>query len=239
VLNEVGELDAALEVAADLTPRLEATNEVFVLIGLRALETSIFALRGRGQRASEVLDWLESSSRRAEDAQWIVFGLGSSAVARAALGQNEASAALLGEVDAFPGARGIASVCGLLPDMVRTAVGIGDLQLAERLVSGVESPYPYGAHAIVAASAALAEARGDLQAAADAYADAADRWEQFGVVREQAFALLGQGRCLLRLGRPTEARPVLLQARETFARLRAAPALAETDGLLDQTDDGP
>jgi hypothetical protein len=186
-----------------------------------------------------VLDWLESSSRRAEDAQWIVFGLGSSAVARAALGQNEASAALLGEVDAFPGARGIASVCGLLPDMVRTAVGIGDLQLAERLVSGVESAYPYGAHAIVAASAALAEARGDLQAAADAYADAADRWEQFGVVREQAFALLGQGRCLLRLGRPTEARPVLLQARETFARLRAAPALAETDGLLDQTDDGP
>jgi hypothetical protein len=87
----------------------------------------------------------------------------------------------------------------------------------------------------------LAEARGDFQAAADAYAEAADRWERFGVVSEQAFALLGQGRCLLGQGRcllglarPVEADPVLQGAREIFARLQAAPALAETDALLGQ-----
>ena len=74
----------------------------------------------------------------------------------------------------------------------------------------------------------------DLQAAADAYADAADRWERFGVVPEQAYALLGQGRCLLGLSRPTEASPVLHHAREIFERLRAAPALAETDELLER-----
>ncbi len=87
----------------------------------------------------------------------------------------------------------------LLPAMVRTALGIGEPALAERLVGGLEPRYPYAEHALVAANAALAEARGDLQAAADAYADAADRWERFGVVPEQAFALLGQGRCLLGL----------------------------------------
>src|SRR5207342_3570779 len=58
----------------------------------------------------------------------------------------------------------------------------------------------------------------DLEADADAYADAADRWERFGVVPEQAFALLGQGRCLLRLSRPTEAASVLQRAHEIFER---------------------
>ena len=98
----------------------------------------------------------------------------------------------------------------------------------------LEPRTPYAEHALVAANAALTEARGDLQAAADAYADAADRWERFGVVPEQAFALLGQGRCLLGLSRPTEAAPVLQHAREIFERLQAAPALAETDALLQQ-----
>jgi hypothetical protein len=56
----------------------------------------------------------------------------------------------------------------------------------------------------------------------------------FGVVPEQAFALLGQGRCLLGLSRPNEAAPILQHARKIFERLQAAPALAETDALLAQ-----
>ncbi len=82
--------------------------------------------------------------------------------------------------------------------------------------------------------AALAEAQGDLQAAAEGYEDAAERWQSFGVVPEQAFALLGQGRCLTRLGRRSEAGPILQQAGEIFQKLQAAPALAETDDLLHQ-----
>jgi hypothetical protein len=116
--------------------------------------------------------------------------------------------------------------------MVRTALQIGEPALAERLVDGLEPRYPSAEHALVAANAALTEARGDRSSAADAYADAADRWERFGVVTEQAFALLGQGRCLLGLSRPTEASAVLQHAREIFERLQAAPALAETDELL-------
>ena len=89
-------------------------------------------------------------------------------------------------------------------------------------------------HATVAANASIAEAEGDLQAALGGYTDAARRWERFGVVPEQAFALLGRGRCLLELGRPNEASPVLLEARAIFDRLGAAPALAEVDGLLER-----
>ena len=83
-------------------------------------------------------------------------------------------------------------------------------------------------------NAALAEANGDLQATAAGYADAAERWQTFGVVPEQAFALLGQGRSLTALGRTAEASPVLQRAREIFLALQAAPALAETDELLQQ-----
>jgi hypothetical protein len=119
-----------------------------------------------------------------------------------------------------------------LPMMVRTALEADDAELAERLMTGFERPYPYAEHALVAANAALTEARGDQHAAAAAYADAADRWERFGVVPERAFALLGHGRCVIGLSRMTEARPVLQHARSIFARLQAAPALAETDQLL-------
>ena len=141
---------------------------------------------------------------------------------RAGLGQDEAAAALLAEVESYPGARENTYYTVLSsPRWCAPRCGIGEPALAERLVGGLEPRYPYAEHALVAANAALTEARGDLQAAADAYADAADRWERFGVVPEQAFALLGQGRCLVGLSRPTEAAPVLQHAREIFERLQA------------------
>ena len=208
---------------------------MFDLNAVRAVQARILALRGQGAEVVEWLDWLEASSRELGTPEDIVLGLASAAMGRAGVGQDEAAAALLAELESYPGSRDNQSYPALLPAMVRTALGIDHPELAERLVSGLEPRTPYAEHALVAANAALTEARGDLSSAADAYADAADRWERFGVVPEQAFALLGQGRCLVGLSRPTEAAPVLRHAREIFERLRAAPALAETDALLQQT----
>ena len=157
-------------------------------------------------------------------------------MARAALGQDAAAAALLAEVLATPGARAIQYYGICLPTMVRTALGLGDRRLAERVVDGYVSPHPFAALAAITVSAALGEARGDQQAAADSYAQAAERWQQFGAVPEQAFALLGEGRCLAASGQPTEATRALKQAREIFDALAAAPALAEIDTLLEQAD---
>jgi len=181
---------------------------------------------------AEALDWLEPTARVTEDLQMVAAALGTAALGRAGLGQDEAAAALLTELDTYPDVRATANYVTSLPEIVRTALGIGDRELAERLVAGVEPPNAYAEHALASANADLTEARGDLQSAADAYADAANRWERFGVIAEQAFALLGQGRCLLSLSRPTEASPVLQHAREIFDRLQATPALAETDALF-------
>ena len=63
------------------------------------------------------------------------------------------------------------------------------------------------------------------------YVDA--RWQQFGNVHEHAYALLGQGRCLLALADPAAEQP-LRQAAELFSSMGYRPALAETNALLEQ-----
>jgi class 3 adenylate cyclase/tetratricopeptide (TPR) repeat protein len=230
-LFDRGELDEALEVITGIADRLESGTAVADLIEVRAAQARILTLRGHAAEVAASLDWIESTCRGVGATQFVVAGLGSSALARAGLGQDDRVAALLTELEATPGAREDLLYAVFFPAMVRTALAIDGRELAQRLVAGFEHRSPYFEHARVAANASLAEARGD-PAAADVYADAADRWERFGVVPERGFALLGRGRCLVGLARPTEAAPVLREAREIFVQLSAAPAIAETDALL-------
>jgi class 3 adenylate cyclase/tetratricopeptide (TPR) repeat protein len=228
-----GAFDEALELAAAMADRSE-NADVTVQVCAGAARARILSLRGQASQIGGSLDWLESTARGAGAPEYVVIGLAAAALARAALGQNEAAAALLAEVLATPGAREIQYYGINVPTMVRTAIGLGEGPLAEHLADACVSSYPFAVHAGVTVSAALAECRGDHQTAADGYAQAAQRWHQFGVIPEQAFALLGQGRCLTALGRPAEATHALRSAREIFDALKAAPALFETDTLLQQ-----
>jgi hypothetical protein len=92
--------------------------------------------------------------------------------------------------------------------------------------------YQLDRHAAVTARALLAEQHGGHADAAALFTDAAGRWERFEVPWEQAHALLGQGRCLLTLSRPAEAREPLRAARDIFASLGANPVLADANRLL-------
>jgi hypothetical protein len=83
------------------------------------------------------------------------------------------------------------------------------------------------------AQAQLAEADGNSAEAAKLFADVAERWRKFGNVSEHAYALLGQGRCLLASG-DTAAEVPLAEARELFASMGYKPALNETEKLLAQ-----
>ena len=86
-------------------------------------------------------------------------------------------------------------------------------------------------HCLATAQAVVTEARGGLEAAADLYADAAERWSDYGSVPERGQALFGLGRCLVQLGRP-KGRNRLVEARAVFARLAARPLLTATDAWL-------
>lgn len=87
-------------------------------------------------------------------------------------------------------------------------------------------------HALCAARATLAEVAGELTEAAALHAEAAGRWQEFGNVPERAYALLGQGRCFLALGRPGAEEP-LEPAKELFSSMGYRPALGETEALLE------
>jgi class 3 adenylate cyclase/tetratricopeptide (TPR) repeat protein len=230
LLVDAGEFDEALRVAGPLVELFETEHAVEDLIVVRSAQARIFAMRGEATKAADSLDLLESTSPGNED--YLVLGLGASALARAALGQDDRVSALLQELARDRTAREAGYYIALLPAMVRTAQRLGDTDLAKRLADGVDPVYPYARHALTTAGGVLTEGRGDLSEAVEAYAEGGRQWERFEVIPELAFALLGQGRCLLKLGLPTECVPVLQRAREIFAGLQAAPALAETDTLV-------
>jgi hypothetical protein len=62
------------------------------------------------------------------------------------------------------------------------------------------------------------EARGSIDGAAHLYREAAARWQEYGSIVEQAYALLGLGRC----GDDEAAH----EGEAIFARLGARPVLA-------------
>ena len=157
---------------------------------------------------------------------------------RARGGGPERASALLAELEQATGARETPYYARQLAAMVRTALAAGDAALAKRLADGLEPRYPLDEHALCAARAQLAEHAGEHADAATLYAEAAERWQEFGNVPERAYALLGQGRCLLALGRPGAEEP-LREARDLFASMGYKPALAETEALLEQTAAAP
>src|SRR5439155_8893657 len=118
--------EEALALAGAMVPRLEATADVWDLLGVRDVQARILALRGEAAQVVDVLDWLESSARETGDPLFVVLGLSSAALVRAGLGQDQAAAALLREIEAYPGVRANPHYSNRLGGMVRTALRIGD-----------------------------------------------------------------------------------------------------------------
>ncbi len=90
---------------------------------------------------------------------------------------------------------------------------------------------PIRGHAIASAQAQLTEVDGEYGKAARLYTEVAERWREFGNVHEQAYSLLGGGRCLAVLN-DSAAEATLVAARDLFASMGYAPALREAEGLL-------
>ena len=234
LLTELGRPEEAVERAARIAPALEARGIVHDLTEVRAAELEIRVARGEREETAEVAVWLAETERAIGAPDALVLGLASAAVV---LGGEEPkhARALLAEVERATNARATPYYARHLRAMVRTALDCGDPELAGRLAEGLEPRYPLNEHALVAARAQLVEAAGDRVEAAALYAEAAERWREFGNVPERAYALLGHGRCLAALGKH-EATAALREARDLFASLGYKPALAETEALLGESE---
>jgi class 3 adenylate cyclase/tetratricopeptide (TPR) repeat protein len=229
-----GDWDATLHEARDLDAALQAADDAWTLCLLRMVEGILLAARGRPEEAAPFLGWLVERGRVSEAGVLVGGALVSAAAAYFAMGQAETALGLIAAV----AERRQEYWNGYGQIMVRTALAAGDADLAARLTDAITRRSPWIEHVRTACLALTAEARGENETALTGFADAAVRWRDFGVPYEEAQALLGQGRCLVALGRAPEAAPLLRAAREIFARLGARPALEETDKWLAKAEAG-
>jgi class 3 adenylate cyclase/tetratricopeptide (TPR) repeat protein len=232
LLAELGRPEEALERAARLAVTLDASGDTHSLTEVRAVELAGRLARGE-HTAPRDIEWVVETARTVGSAD--VHALALSVAAAALVAQDPAGACdLLVELEQAAGARESPYYGRELAAMMRTARAAGDAALATQLMDGLEPRYPLDEHALCGARAQLAEQAGDHVSAAILYAEAAVRWNEFGNVPERAYALLGQGRCLLAAEPPAAQQP-LLEARDLFAAMGYKPALAMTEALLEQT----
>jgi tetratricopeptide (TPR) repeat protein len=237
-LCNVGDWNRALAEAGDLVATLEAAEDILDLLIVRAQRALILACRGEPLEAAPLVAWLAEKGRQSEHRQFGAWALLAASAVRLRLGEPEAALALLHEWVPRMDAMG-SDAEEYFPEALRLALACDDAQLAAQIVETLESfaameSLPLHRYVLATVGGLLAESRGEHEAALTSLASAAAGWCEFGMPYEEAQALLGQGRCLVALGRAQEATVPLAAAREIFTRLGAKPALAEADELIQQ-----
>lgn len=229
-LVATGRLEQALEQAEAILPVLRASGDRYSECDLLAQQAA--ALVQRGVEASEPAGEALRIARGSDDPLWLAYAAAGVVPALLAAGDTGATQALLDEIAAAPIHHNPEYVHEL-PAFARAANTLTDPDLVARLAADVPDTLPAQQHALATIRAIQAEQAGDYQEAVGLYADAAQRWEQFTGVLEQAHALLGQGRCLTLIGDPAADQP-LRQARHLFDQMGARPRIAECDTLIAQ-----
>ncbi len=228
-LAELGRTEQALTEATAAAERLLAAGHID-WTEPRSVQLRVLVELGKHDVAPAV-DELVATARESGDPQDYALAFGAAAPLFLAQGKGEQARSLLVELAEVAGFQADPYAAALLPPLVRTALALGEPELAARLVAGVEPRMPLAEHALCACRASLSESAGQYAEAAASHAEAAERWREFGDVPERAYALLGQGRCLRALGK-AGADQSLREARKFFASMGFAPAVAEVDGLL-------
>jgi tetratricopeptide (TPR) repeat protein len=230
-LFDIGAWDELLERAA----RILRWDEGYggSQVGLMALsyQARVLVHRGKTDEAASAMARFLPAARRSGDRQVLAPAQTIAAAIEHARGALPAALALVEEFEQetleYPSWR-----AHELPEAVRVCAAASALETAQRLVQGASEAMTRDRHSVLTATAILAEACGDAAGAAELYADAAERWTQFGHAHERGLALLGRGRCLMQLGRMDEATASLREAEAGFQRLGAAPLVGETAALL-------
>jgi tetratricopeptide (TPR) repeat protein len=108
--------------------------------------------------------------------------------------------------------------------VVRLQWALGDVERAAELVASTPEPHARRLRlSLLSARAVVSEALGELDLAAETYAEVAPRWADYGFGLEEAWVRLGLGRCLVALGRVEEGRAELDQTLELARGLGARP----------------
>ncbi len=231
MLYDLGRWDEVLE-AADRSLAFPGSSTSQLRLVVLPFKAQVLLRRGKTAEAAVLADEFVPPAREARDSQVLVPALAVAALVEQARGDLAAAVGFVDELE--QATRGLSDLhrARFLDELATVCVVAGELDSVRRLVDSIRMTVGRAGPTLVGVRAVLAEADGDPEAALPLFEEAARRWSEYGYVLGHALALLGSARCLLALGRRTEATPVLHQARDIFASLDAAPALAEVDALL-------
>jgi DNA-binding SARP family transcriptional activator len=196
----------------------------------QTVKVRILAERGRTAEALELEPVLLDRARELRDPQDLGPALAAGAALRIALGDIGGAAALIDELEHVTRGRDPSQRVHELPQAARVCLAAGTIHVAEALVPARGAPtYTRARLCLTAAGATIAEAHGDLTAAADLHVAAADGWRAFGNPFEAAHSRVGHARCLVALGRSDEAPPDRRAAERIARDLLAVVLLREAE----------
>ena len=215
-LYDLGRWDELIEIAGEIEREAAARDWSQIASLAQPQRVKVVLFRSDADRAAEISEANLPAARRVGDPQLLIPALESQALVSSRRGEPQRVIESLLEMERIT-AETTPLILSGAAEAVRLAVGAGDLDLAHRLQAGNRG-YAGRSQIILATGAAiLAEAEGRLDEAVAAYLDAATRWEAYGNVIEQGYALTAAGRCLIGLARGREAVEPLRAARELFA----------------------
>jgi class 3 adenylate cyclase/tetratricopeptide (TPR) repeat protein len=226
-LFDLGSWDELLQVADDIVRGSQQVGGRMAPVLAQPWITQVLLWRDRHAEASKTAASLRAESMEIRDAQVLVPAWVATALVAIHQGRTQDAVEIVEELDRETEVSLAWYRENFLADLVRVCVASDALPLARRLV---ERSHPTARRhhlSLLSASAAMAEASGDVAAAAGQYERAVEGWRDYGHQVETGLALLGAGRCLERLGDARSA-DLLARAEEIFAGLQAPPAVGET-----------
>jgi predicted ATPase/class 3 adenylate cyclase len=226
-LFDLGAWDELLQVADDIVRGSQQVGGRYAPVLAQPWITQVLLWRDRHDEASETATSLRTEAMEMRDAQVLVPAWVATALVAIHQGRKQDAIEMMEELDRETEVSLAWYRENFLADLVRVCVASDALPLARRLV---ERSHPTARRhhlSLLSASAAMAEASGDVAAAAGQYEQAVEGWRDYGHQVEMGLALLGASRCLGRLGDPRSP-DRRSRAEETFAGLQAQPAVGET-----------
>ncbi|TAK00819.1 MAG: hypothetical protein EPO36_07515 [Chloroflexota bacterium] len=238
LMLELGAWDELLAAAKGLIAWDREHGASRVSMGALTTTARVLALRGRaGEAAAIERDYL-APAQAGEDPQDLVPALATAAMVRHGLGDTSGAVALIAQLEAITRDRDVSRRVQELPVAVRILVAGNAVDLAEELAPrDAKLPFWRGQLCVASGRAMVAEAQGDFHLAEALYASTAQDWGAFGSPVERAYSLLGEGRSLVALGRPDEARARAAGVRRIAARLKARPLMAEAEALAERASE--
>jgi tetratricopeptide (TPR) repeat protein len=232
-LFDLGQWDELLRVAGDVIEWDRRQDGGQVTVVALTYMAYVLVCRGELSQAHPLAEEFLPRAREIRDPQVLVPAVAVVSLIEHARGNRSTAVRLIEEIEEVTRDRPVFRARHL-PEALRVCVAAGAIRLAEGLLDTSVHLAARHRYSVLTGRAVLTEARGEYDAASALYAEAAERWADYGFALERGQAALGAGRCLVAVGRHDEAAARLDEARRAFDPLGAVPLLAEADRILAQ-----